>query len=63
MEEKIKQWEAIIPAVFQAENDLAKEWMPKLRVARLSDKKTRDEVADEYVHALAVHIVNHTSNE
>lgn len=58
--EAIERFEDIIPAVFKSEAELAPEWEARLKAAREADPETRHKIAQEYVHALAVHIVDAT---
>ena len=56
-QQRVDTWESVIPAVFKAEDDLSAIWQPRLAEAKFKDEKTRAKVANDYVHALAAHIV------
>ena len=55
---RIEAWEGIVPAVFKAEDELSALWQPRLAEAKFHDEQTRAKVANDYIHALAVHIVD-----
>ena len=52
----VQSLEAVVRAVFKAEDDLSKEWQPKLAEGKFKEKEERDRIADDYVHAIAVYI-------
>jgi len=57
-EESIIHWMDIAAAVFKAEDAISKEWFPKLRAANNQPKPIRDQVADQYLRAIATEIVS-----
>ena len=62
-EEKITHMMAVVEAVFRAEENISKEWLPKLRAAKELPKEEREKVADEYLRAMAIELLKHEEEE
>ena len=56
-EEQILHWMDIAAAVFRAEDEISKEWFPKLRATKDAPKEERARIADEYLRAIASEII------
>ena len=57
-EQMIEHWMDIARAVFRAEDEISKDWFPRLRAAKKdmpSDK--RRQLADDYLRAIATEIL------
>ena len=53
----IKHWMDIAAAVFKAEDEISKEWFPKLRKAKNLPSDERRQLADDYLRAIATEII------
>lgn len=62
-EEKIADMMAVVEAVFRAEENISKEWLPKLRAAKEMPAEERNKVADEYLRAMAIEILKYEEEE
>ena len=47
----------IAAAVFRAEDEISKEWFPKLRAAKSLPSDERWQLADDYLRAIATEII------
>lgn len=47
----------IVRAVFRAEDEISKEWFPKLRKAKELPGDERRQLADDYLRAIATEII------
>ncbi len=47
----------IAAAVFKAEDEISKEWFPKLRKAKDLPSDERRQLADDYLRAIATDII------
>ena len=56
-EEQIRHWMDIAAAVFKAEDEISKEWFPKLRKAKNLPSDERRQLADDYLRAIATEII------
>lgn len=57
-EEQILHWMDIARAVFRAEDEISKEWFPKLRAAKKDmPSDERRQLADDYLRAIATEII------
>ena len=56
-EQMIKHWMDIAAAVFKAEDEISKEWFPKLRKAKNLPSDERRQLADDYLRAIATEII------
>ena len=56
-EEQIRHWIGIAAAVFKAEDEISKEWFPKLRKAKDLPGDERRQLADDYLRAIATEII------
>lgn len=59
-EEQIIHWMDIARAVFMAEDEISKEWFPKLRKAKDLPSDERRQLADDYLRAIATEIVENS---
>lgn len=59
-EQMILHWMDIAAAVFRAEDEISKEWFPKLRKAKDMDSDWRRKLADEYLRAIATEIIENS---
>lgn len=55
----IEHWMDIAAAVFRAEDEISKEWFPKLRKAKDLPGDERRQLAEDYLRAIATEIVEH----
>lgn len=62
-EEKIAHLMGVVEAVFRAEENISKEWFPKLRAAKELPKEEREKVADEYLRAMAIELLKYEEEE
>ena len=53
----ITHWMDLVCAVFVAENRLANEWLPKLKSTQNAPQHKKEQLADDYVRAIATEIV------
>lgn len=51
-------WMDIAAAVFKAEDEISKDWFPKLRATKDATKEERARIADEYLRAIATEIID-----
>ncbi len=56
-EQQILHWMDIAAAVFKAEDEISKEWFPKLRKAKDLPSDERRQLADDYLRAIATEII------
>jgi len=56
-EQMIEHWMDIAAAVFKAEDEISKEWFPKLRKAKDLPSDERRQLADDYLRAIATEII------
>ena len=57
-EQQILHWMDIAAAVFRAEDEISKEWFPKLRAAKKDmPSDERRQLADDYLRAIATEII------
>lgn len=56
-EQMINHWADIAAAVFKAEDEISKEWFPKLRKAKDLPSDERRKLADNYLRAIATEII------
>lgn len=56
-EQMINHWADIAAAVFKAEDEISKEWFPKLRKAKDLPIDERRQLADDYLRAIATEII------
>lgn len=56
-EQMINHWADIAAAVFKAEDEISKEWFPKLRKAKELPGDERRQLADDYLRAIATEII------
>lgn len=60
-EEQIEHWMDIAAAVFRAEDEISKEWFPKLRAAKKDmPSDERRQLADDYLRAIATEIIENS---
>ena len=59
----IERWKSIAEAVFWAEEAIGKEWDERLHSAPSMTREEQQQLADEYMTAIATEIVSHTSDE
>lgn len=57
-ETMILHWMDIAAAVFKAEDEISKEWFPKLRATKDATKEEKARIADEYLRAIATEILD-----
>ena len=63
-EEQIEHWMDIAAAVFRAEDEISKDWFPKLRAAKKDmPSDERRQLAEDYLRAIATEIVEHSGLE
>ena len=55
---KISRWMTIASAVFRAEDSIKDKWMERLASAKGLSGKGRTRLAEEYLRAIAVEIVD-----
>ena len=57
-EQQILHWMDIAAAVFRAEDEISKEWFPRLRAAKKDmPSDERRQLADNYLRAIATEII------
>ena len=56
-EEQIEHLMDIAAAVFRAEDEISKDWFPKLRKAKDLPSDERRQLADDYLRAIATEII------
>ena len=57
-EEQIEHWMDIAAAVFKAEDEISKEWFPRLRAAKKDmPSDERRQLAEDYLRAIATEIL------
>ena len=54
---------AVVEAVFRAEENISKEWLPKLRAAKKLPKEEREKVADDYLRAMALELLKNEEED
>ena len=53
----ICHWMDIAAAVFRAEDEISKDWFPRLRAAKELPSDERRQLADDYLRAIATEIL------
>lgn len=54
---QIEHWKLIIYTVFRAEDAIKEKWLKQLEETKSADNETKEKVADEYVTAIAMEIL------
>ena len=62
-QEAIERWKSIAEAVSWAEEAIGNEWYDRLKAAPSMTREEKQQLADEYLTAIATEIVSHTSDE
>ena len=63
-EEQIEHCMDIASAVFRAEDEISKDWFPRLRAAKKDmPSDERRQLAEDYLRAIATEIVEHSGLE
>ena len=60
-EEMIEHWMLLAKTVFVAEQNISKEWTPKLLAAKGKTDIEVQQIADAYLRAIATEIIEHTN--
>jgi hypothetical protein len=60
-EERIEHWMLLANTVFVAEQNISKEWTPKLKAAKGKTDDEVQQIAEAYLRAIATEILEHTN--